>query len=205
MKGKYHGAGASVVFKIPFVREFFLFSGHIDAGKKYLEKALKQGHSIGIAIGGEAEALIAENGREAVVLNGRAGFVKLALRHGASLVPTYCFGHNDTFHINKTFLGGIRNWIQRSFKISLPIYWGRWGTPIPLPQKITIVVGKPIPVPQPGPFGEEPSQELIEAYHRRYAHALQELFEKHKKAAGYAHAKLELLDAPGSEKNREKL
>jgi len=52
-----------------------------------LEKVLSKGQSLGIVVGGEEECLLTENGKDRVVLGGRKGFVKLALKHGTRPPP----------------------------------------------------------------------------------------------------------------------
>ena len=121
--------------------------------------------------------------------------MKIALRHGAHLVPTYMFGHNGMFNINKRFMSDFQHWVQMNLKISIPIFWGRWGTLTPLQTKMTVVVGKPITVPKPKQIGAEPSQECIDEYHQQYVNALHSVFEEHKEKAGYGHGTLEVLDA----------
>jgi Diacylglycerol acyltransferase len=48
-----------------------------------------------IVVGGAAESLNAFPGTYNLVLKKRLGFIKLALRNGASLVPVLSFGEND--------------------------------------------------------------------------------------------------------------
>lgn len=43
------------------------------------------------------QSLYAAPGKHDLVLSRRKGFVKIALRTGASLVPVYCFGEQNTF------------------------------------------------------------------------------------------------------------
>lgn len=50
-----------------------------------------------IVPGGAAEALHARPGNFTLVLKNRKGFVRLALQHGADLVPAYSFGENDLY------------------------------------------------------------------------------------------------------------
>jgi len=77
-------------------------TGHVDASRKNVNRLLANRRTIAIVIGGEAEVLQTENSKEKVVILGRYGFVEMAIKHGASLVPTYSFGVNDTFTIDKT-------------------------------------------------------------------------------------------------------
>jgi hypothetical protein len=146
---KFFITGATVVFQVPWVREVAMAFGAVDARREVLEGMLKAGHSVGIAIGGEAEALESESGRDALVLNSRQGFVRLALAQGADLVPTYAFGLNDIFTTKASWGRGLRQWLCKHLHVALPIFWGRGFTPLPHRRPVTVVVGKPIRVPAP--------------------------------------------------------
>ena len=50
------------------------------------------------------QVLVAANNDDSLVLRGRKGLVRLALSHGADLLPTYCFHKTDVFFINTTLL-----------------------------------------------------------------------------------------------------
>lgn len=198
---RVHPCGATVCFKVPFIREYLLWTGHLDASRSVMANHMSKGRTLAIIPGGEAEALRTRNGREAVVLEGRKGFVALALQYGVSLVPTYTFGNVDTFRMSKRALFRFRNWLQRRFKVSIPIFWGVGGSPLPFRNPISLAVGKPIPVP-PNPSRAKPSEALVDEYHAKYVAALQALFEQHKAEAGYAERTLEVLWAPGTGKAR---
>ncbi|CAJ0746666.1 7927_t:CDS:2, partial [Entrophospora sp. SA101] len=53
------------------------------------------GHSVMIVIGGAGESLSARPGVYELILKKRLGFVRLAIRCGACLVPVFSFGEND--------------------------------------------------------------------------------------------------------------
>lgn len=53
------------------------------------------GSSLTIVVGGAAESLSARPGTADLVLRRRLGFIKLAIREGADLVPVFSFGEND--------------------------------------------------------------------------------------------------------------
>lgn len=58
------------------------------------------GTSITIVVGGAAESLSAHPGTADLTLKKRLGFIKMAIRHGADLVPVFSFGENDvSFHL----------------------------------------------------------------------------------------------------------
>ena len=66
---------------------------------------------------------------------------------------------------------------------------GRWGTLMPFPGPITIVLGKPLDVPPPPRDGEVPDA-LVADVLARYIAALRELYEEHKVACGYGGVEL---------------
>mmetsp|Transcript_36318 Transcript_36318/g.85000 ORF Transcript_36318/g.85000 Transcript_36318/m.85000 type:complete len:374 (-) Transcript_36318:274-1395(-) len=198
---------ASVLWYVPWVRETLLWSGWIDAGRKTLDKHLSKGASIGIVIGGEAEPLATENGKDKVVLGGRKGFIRLAMRHGAHIVPTYTFHLNDTFSFHYHFLKGPRLALQRMTQVCIPITFGRWGTPLPKPTPgLLVAIGEPIRVPpKPADPSAKPDEAIVDQIHQKYVEALQKLFEEFKLEAGYAgDRKLEVLDAPEAEREKRK-
>lgn len=96
------------------------------------------------------------------------------------------FHNTDTYYTSRLFYG-VRKFISKRFQVALPLWWGRWFTPTPRNVRLTNAYGKPVPLPadlQLNERGEAPSA-VVDAYHAAYIAALQELFEKHKAAAGY--------------------
>lgn len=76
-------------FKIPFYRDIILGMGLCSVSKRSCERALRLGNgsSIGIVVGGAAESLNANPGTADLILKKRLGFIKIAMRNGADLVP----------------------------------------------------------------------------------------------------------------------
>jgi hypothetical protein len=91
LRGKVVGLVATVLFFLPLVRELFLSMGTRDASRQVAEQTLEEGNSIYLIVGGEAESLRSLPGTDEVVAagKGRKGFVRLALRKNALLVPVY--------------------------------------------------------------------------------------------------------------------
>lgn len=197
--------GASVIFKVPLIREYLIWTGHLDASKRTMSKHMAKGvDDLGLVVGGEQEALLTRNGEETIVLEGRTGFVNLACKHGYHLVPTYAFGQNELYTVNQTLFAGLRAAMQRRFKVSIPIFWGAYGTNMPHPVKITLAIGNPIKVPKPPPPSTdknapkwEPDPELVARLHAEYVAEVKALFERHKAAAGYADRELKVVAAGG--------
>ena len=87
--------------------------------------------------------------------------------------------------------------MQRTLKWSIPVFYGRYFTPMPRNVPVTLAIGQPIKVPKPATPGEEPSAEAVAALHAKYVAGLRATFEEHKAAAGYPDRKLEVLDVKG--------
>ncbi|XP_027272019.1 2-acylglycerol O-acyltransferase 3 [Cricetulus griseus] len=181
------------VFYLPIYREYLMFNGLCPVSRQSLDFILSQaqlGQAVTILIGGAQESLYAAPGEHRLALRTRKGFVRLALRHGASLVPVYSFGENDIYRTKSFDQNSWQYRCQVAFKrlmgFSPCIFWGRslfsaesWGL-VPFAQPITTVVGRPIHVPQ----SLTPTEDHVDHYHQLYMKALEQLFEDHKEAHG---------------------
>ncbi|XP_075384258.1 2-acylglycerol O-acyltransferase 3-like [Tenrec ecaudatus] len=181
------------LFRLPIYREYIMSSGLCSVDRQNLDYILSQnpcGQLVVIIVGGAQEALYSGPGQHCLNLLDRKGFVRLALRHGASLVPIYSFGENDIFNV-KTFPADSWQYrCQMTFKklvgFAPCIFFGQslfsaksWGL-MPFPRPITTVVGHPINVPQV----LHPTEEDVDHYHTLYLKALDRLFEEHKESCG---------------------
>ncbi|KAA0145917.1 hypothetical protein FNF29_08346 [Cafeteria roenbergensis] len=133
-----------------------------------------------LVLGGEQESIRTRGGEDAVWLKNRKGFVRLAMREGASLVPTYSFGLVDIYDYAFP-LQALRMWMVNTLRVCVPIFWGVAGTPCPYERPVTTVVGAPIHVE----WTLHPHPALVEDAYCRYVDALERLYETHKAAAGY--------------------
>ena len=196
-----------VMFKILLVRELFLEMGYIDASRATAQAALQAGQSLFVCTGGEEESLWTTPGTDMVVLNKRKGFVRLALQHGAHLVPVMGIGNTDMFAVRKKayvllllsqrerrltlthtamFLFNRRipfcnaNTIgyKKTFFIALPIFHGRWFTPLPYQVPIKVVMGKPLAIPRMG-NQQKPDPVFVDKYNAAYIGALKALHSNH--------------------------
>ena len=85
--------GASIVFWLPLVRDWLLAFGAVDAGRRTLERCLREGLSVVLLPGGIQEQLLdCEPHEERITLLRRKGFIDLALSTRAAVVPVYVFG-----------------------------------------------------------------------------------------------------------------
>ncbi|PVD19111.1 hypothetical protein C0Q70_21671 [Pomacea canaliculata] len=160
----------------------------VEVSKASIEWILTKegtGNAVGIIIGGAVEALDAVPDRYVVNLKNRKGFVRLALKHGASLVPVFSFGENNIYtqvsNPEGSRLRRFQLFLTHRLGFSPPIFHGRgifnytFGL-LPFRRPIYSVVGKPIDVIK----RQEPTEEEVDKLHKQYMDALNELFETHK-------------------------
>uniref|UniRef100_A0A914CZ53 Acyltransferase n=1 Tax=Acrobeloides nanus TaxID=290746 RepID=A0A914CZ53_9BILA len=175
-------------FWFPFRRELVISSGCISSYAESIGNVLSKpnrGVAVGIVVGGAEEALEARPDNFDLKLSTRKGFIRLALKHGAWLVPMYNFGENRIYNQVENRKGTKLRIIQTKFKeffgFSPPIFFGRgifqytFGI-MPYRAPITTVVGAPIPVNQ----NSEPTKEEVDSLHAEYCQALIKLFNEHK-------------------------
>ena len=60
-------------------------------------------------------------------LTKRRGFVRLAMQHGADLVPVFIFGEKKCYR-RLNIPTGIRDFFLKTLKIPIIVFWGRWFT-----------------------------------------------------------------------------
>jgi len=179
---------AGILFKLPIIRQFCLWTHCVDASRNVASRILSKGHSVMVVPGGEHEQLLTENGKEILYLKRRKGFVRLAIKYGVPLVPVYVFGCSDLYHTSN-FLFGIRFWIMKNMRICLPIFWGKFGLLCPFDIPLDMVFGEPIDVG----MNQAPTPEEIDNAHAKYMLRLKELFDKNKELFGYGDRELQIL------------
>ncbi|XP_062940733.1 diacylglycerol O-acyltransferase 2-like protein 6, partial [Cynocephalus volans] len=180
------------IFWIPIVREYVMSMGLCPVSElalKYLLTQKGSGNAVIIVVCRATEALLCQPGASTILLKERKGFVKLALKTGAYLVPSYSFGENKV-HNQETFPEGT--WIrffqktfQDTFEKILGLNfctfhgWGlsrrSWGF-LPFNRPIATVVGEPLPIPRI----KRPSKKMVDKYHALNISALRQLFDQHK-------------------------
>jgi len=167
--------GASILFKIPLLRELLLLANVRDASYGNLIRLLLSGRTVAINPGGNEEMTRQSHVQERIYVQNRLGFVRLAMKTGRPLLPAYAFGESQLFHTS-TLFQDLRLWIVRKYRVGVPLFTGRWGLPlipIPRPTEVTFVVGREVPV---GPPNGDPSDAEVEAVFDRYVDEMSALF-----------------------------
>ncbi|TWU75472.1 hypothetical protein ED733_005040 [Metarhizium rileyi] len=182
-------------FRLPFYRDWILAMGIRSVSKESIRNILSkggagndgQGRAVTIVIGGARESLQAQPGTFHLILKGRKGFVKMALRSGADLVPVIGFGENDLYDqlSPKThpLVHKAQMILLKVFKFTIPALHGRGllnydvGL-MPYRRAVNIVVGRPIEINEP--LDEQPSQDVIDKYHELYVEEVERLYNAYK-------------------------
>ena len=173
---------ASPLFCIPFARDLTLWMGAVDASRSSASKVLEKDISVCVYPGGSKE-IFKTNPASTVtrlVLKERKGFIKLAIAHGADLVPVFVFGEK---YLYSMWRPPRRIWqtLLKTYKVPLIFFWGQFGTWVPYRKSLGVVYGKSIPVQQE----DKPSEESVERLHKEYVAAIVTLFEEYKEQFGY--------------------
>lgn len=175
-------------FQQPFTRENIIALGMGDASKKCLTQILSKnapGSSAVLVTGGAKESMMAHPYESKVVLKERAGFVKIALRTGASLVPMWGFGENNLYENLAITSPTVVKWqrrIQKIISFAPLLVAGRGvfsytGGLIPRRRPITVAIGEPI---HTGPPEPNPTSERVKEVHEQYKAAVRKIFEQYK-------------------------
>jgi 2-acylglycerol O-acyltransferase 2 len=140
------------------------------------------GRGITIVIGGARESLDAQPYSLRLVLKRRKGFVKMAIRTGADLVPVLAFGENDLYNQvqldEHPSIHKFQLLVKKFLGFTVPLFHARGifnydvGL-MPYRRPLNIVVGRPIRVMQ----SSKPEQEDIDRVHEEYIQELERIWD----------------------------
>ncbi|KAF2752799.1 DAGAT-domain-containing protein [Pseudovirgaria hyperparasitica] len=177
-------------FRLPLYREYALRLGLASVSRESCENLLTKGgpnkegmgRAITVVIGGARESLEAMPNTMKLVLARRKGFVKIAIRTGADLVPVIGFGENDLYD---QFDANIHPWVHKLQLLvkkiagfTIPLFHARGvfnydvGM-MPYRRPLNIVVGRPVKVMAQ----EKPDPEYVDQVHDQYVTELKNMWE----------------------------
>ena len=70
------------------------------------------------------------------------GIFRMAAKHQIPIIPVYCFG--SSMLLKRLKLPHIVEKLSLMLRISLVLFFGKWGLPIPFRQRLLYVMGRPI-------------------------------------------------------------
>eukprot|EP00076_Gallus_gallus_P014932 XP_015133826.1 acyl-CoA wax alcohol acyltransferase 1 isoform X5 [Gallus gallus] len=187
-------------FRLPLFREYLMSGARVAPAiglcpvtRRAIGHLLSKngtGNAVAIVIGGAAESLSCSPGVTTLILKNRKGFVRMALQHGAFLVPSFSFGENELFRQvvfeEGSWMRAVQQRFQKMMGFAPCVFYGRGLTSVrsrgflPYARPITTVVGEPVTVPKI----EEPSSEVVDLYHGMYVRSLLKLFNDNKTKYG---------------------
>ena len=183
-------------FRIPFYRDYILAMGLGSVSKESITNTLTKGgrnregmgRAVTIVVGGARESLEARPGNMSLVLKDRKGFIRMAIRTGADIVPVLGFGENDLYDQldpkEHPAMRKFQMWVLRAWKFTLPFLHGRGifnydvGM-MPYRHSLNIVVGRPVKVEQ-APRDRGPDNDEVDRLHTDYVTELERLWHMYK-------------------------
>ena len=190
-----------ILLAFPFFRDIVLAQGLVDVSRESIEYVCGDSKQCGnagiIVVGGAAESLLARPGNCTLKLKNRKGFVRMAIKTGAHLVPVYSFGETDFFlqaaNPEGSRLRRFQEFARKWLKFAPVLFYGRGiftnvGL-LPMRRKMVTVVGAPIPVTK----NVNPTSFEVNQLHEVYVEKLKDLFDKYKrKYSDYPDAELQI-------------
>jgi 2-acylglycerol O-acyltransferase 2 len=125
---------------------------------------------------------------EYAILRNRKGFIRMAIKHSVPVVPVFCFG--ATKMLRRLQLPAFFEALSKALRISLCIFFGAWGLPVPFRQKLTYVMGNPM---WPDKRSAQSFEDQVDAMHSEFCKELTNLFERYKGSYGWDHKTLKLV------------
>jgi 2-acylglycerol O-acyltransferase 2 len=161
-----------------------------------VDQALSEGSRIGLAPGGIAEMFegypkyLTHPDDEYTII--RKGIFRMAIQHGVPIIPVYCFG--STKLLKRLQLPAIVEKISLMLRVSLVLFFGQWGLPMPFRQRLLYVMGKPIYPPE-GSSVDSPVllNQQVDEMLAEYCEEMVRIFDRHKESYGWAQKSLKTI------------
>jgi 1-acyl-sn-glycerol-3-phosphate acyltransferase len=191
--GDLRPVGATITTRVPGLRHLLGVTGVVPAEPAAIRQALRTGDSLMIVPGGIGEMFKGTSARstsETFLVARRQGFVRLAVEEGAAVIPVVIFGASRIMTLApfSRFLEPL----SRILRMSVLLFWGRWGLPIPQKKRLLYAVGPPI-WPPPVPPNGQATEYAVQAVHAKFVSELQRLFEKYKGVYGWESKTLKIM------------
>ena len=182
-------------FWVPYYRDYALAMGIASVSRESCENILSRGGSDGrgkgraitIVVGGARESLDAQPHTVRLILKNRRGFIRLAVKTGADLVPVLGFGENDLYDQVRSdrhpLIYRLQLLVKKALGFTVPLFHARgvfnydMGF-IPYRRPLNIVVGRPIHVSRPPEAQNDAA--FVDELHTLYTNELTRLWDKWK-------------------------
>jgi len=184
-------------FRVPLYRDYALAMGLASVSRESIENLLSKGghngegmgRAVTIVVGGARESLDAQPHSLRLVLRSRKGFVKLAIRQGADLVPVLAFGENELYDqvdsVEHPWIHKGQMIVKKAMGFTIPLFHARGifnydvGL-MPYRRAVNVVVGRPIKVVQQGTKDNKVDEAYLDKVHGEYIDELMRLWDGYK-------------------------
>ncbi|KAK4945337.1 diacylglycerol O-acyltransferase 1 [Elasticomyces elasticus] len=184
-------------FRVPLYRDYALAMGLASVSRESIENLLSKGghngegmgRAVTIVVGGARESLDAKPHSLRLVLKSRKGFVKLAIRMGADLVPILAFGENELYDqvdsVEHPWIHKFQMVIKKGMGFTIPLFHARGifnydvGL-LPYRKAVNVVMGRPIKVVQQGGKDGKVDEAYLDKVHAEYVEELLWLWNEYK-------------------------
>lgn len=137
----------NTIFRLPIWRDIILSAGGRSVDRETFDNILgarEKGKLITVVVGGAREALDACPGKMDLTLLNRKGVFKIAMKHGAHIIPCISFGENEVYEQKyrdeEDSVKIVQKNLMKKFSFSLPYFHGRFFySLIPYRKPITVV------------------------------------------------------------------
>lgn len=143
--------GDHIHFKVPLWSDLLARCGVVDGTRENCGALMQAGECVLVFPGGAREVAKRKGERYTLVWKERLGFVRMAVRHGCSIVPFSALGADDAFDIlldaddlMRSPLGRLLAKLGIRSDVMLPIARGLGPTPIPRPERLYFRFGAPV-------------------------------------------------------------
>jgi 2-acylglycerol O-acyltransferase 2 len=161
----------------------------ISSSRDEITSVLSDHKPVAIVVGGFEEMLKTKVDRDTICCKNRKGFIKLAIKHGYSLTPVYCFGECQLYR-NGISLPKFVSELCIRWKIPAVFPIGKSVADFVMPcapsKGLVIVFGQPLKFDK----CDNPDRERINNAHTQYMTAVSSLYKKYNP---YPNRKLEIM------------
>ena len=174
------------VFEDPLLRTYALKLGMLRAGGESAHHVFEQGHVLLVYPGSDLDTFRPFSQRGKVVLGGRTGFIKLALRERVPIVPVVSAGtHEQLLVLTRgdrlaRLLRMHAHARTEVFPLMLALPWGLttgFLPYLPLPAQTSICFGEPIRWPELGPE-DATNKEVLGRCYREVEGRMQQILDR---------------------------
>ncbi len=143
--------GDHIHFKIPVWRDFLDRYGVVDGNRESCAQLLRAGECVLVFPGGAREVSKRKGEKYKLIWRQRLGFVRMAVSHGATIVPFAALGADDALDVvldaDEVFaspIGRVLEKLNIRQDAILPLVKGIGPTPIPRPERLYFQFMEPV-------------------------------------------------------------